>query len=117
MSEGTWALIGVLVGTIGTGFFNYLLQKRQFDHNKEMFSLQNKGLENVKSILTEMLNHRRFTDRSFEALKRPIGGYGDAEIKQLLHDIGAKKYTRDDGSEWWYLVERQDERAAKKGDG
>ena len=45
MSEGTWALIGVLVGTIGTGFFNYLLQKRQFDHNKEMFSLQNKGLE------------------------------------------------------------------------
>lgn len=113
MPEALWALLGVVVGTVGTGYFNYLLQRRQFEHNKEMFSLQNKGTEAVKSILTEMLNHRSYTDRSFEALKRPIGGYSDAELKQLLHEIGAKKYTRDDGSEWWYLLSRQDERIAK----
>jgi hypothetical protein len=29
----------------------------------------------VKAILAEMLNHRRHVKRSFDALKRPVGGY------------------------------------------
>ena len=51
MSEGWWAIVGVLVGAISTGLFNLLFQTRQFRHNKEMFQLQNKGKENVKALL------------------------------------------------------------------
>ena len=73
MTAAVWALIGVVVGAIFTGFFNWLLQTRQFSHNKEMFLLQNKSGEMVKSVLVEMLNHRSYTDRSFSALKERIG--------------------------------------------
>lgn len=115
MTEAGWALLGVVVGAIATGFFNWLLQSRQFSHDKEMFQLQNKSAEMVKRILTEMLNHRSYTDRSFVALKNAVGGYSEDEIRQFLHEIGAKKTSRDNGTEeWWYLASRQEERIAKK---
>ncbi len=113
MTAAAWALIGVVVGALLTGFFNWLLQTRQFSHNKEMFLLQNKSSEMVKSVLAEMLNHRSYTDRSFNALKERIGGYTDDEIRQFLHEIGAKKVSRD-GQEWWYLAARQEERIANR---
>ena len=115
MNEAIWALIGVVVGTIGTGLFSLLSQNRQFNHEKAMHLLQNKSAEMVKSILTEMLNHRSYIDRSFVALKAAVGGYSDDEIRQFLHEVGAKKTSRENGSEeWWYLAARNEERIAKK---
>lgn len=100
---------------LGTGFFNWLLQTRQFSHEKEMFLLQNKSATMVKSVLAEMLNHRTYTDRSFGALKERVGGYSDDQIRQFLHEIGAKKTSRENGAEeWWYLASREQERIAKK---
>ncbi len=118
MTEAGWALLGVVVGAIATGFFNWLLQKRQFAHEKEMFLLQNKSSVMVQSVLQEMLNHKSYTDRSFLALKERVGGFSDDQIRQFLHEIGAKKTSRSDGSdgseEWWYLASRQEERNAKR---
>lgn len=114
MNETEWALAGVVVGGVLSGFINFLLQKSQFNHNKEMFMLQNRSSEMVKTLLTDMLNHRKQTDRSFSALKKPIGGYSDDEIRQLLHEVGARKVSRPDGSEWWYLIEREQERIEKR---
>jgi len=114
MSEAGWALVGVVVGGLLSGVINFFLQRGQFRHNKEMFLLQNKSEEVVKSILTEMLNHKSYTDRSFEALKKPIGGFSDDEIRQLLHEIDAKRASRNNGKEWWYLISREDERIQKR---
>ena len=77
MTDAMWALIGVGVGTLGSGIISYFLQSGQFKHSKEMFLLQNKSAETVKNILNDMLNHRSYTDRSFSSLKNPIGGYSD----------------------------------------
>ena len=110
MGEGEWALVGVVVGAALTGLFSYALQHRQFQHNKEMFLLNNKSKEAVKNILEEMLNHRIYTDRSFEELKKPIGGYSDEEIRQFLHELEAKKVKGKNGSELWYLLSREPER-------
>ncbi len=110
MTDAMWALSGVIIGGAISGVINYFLQKSQFKHNKDMYLLQNQSSEVVKSLLTEMLSHKSYTDRSFEALKRPIGGYTDNEVRQLLHEIKAKKVSRKDGSEWWYLLSREDER-------
>lgn len=115
MTEAMWALVGVVVGALAAGFFNLLSQRKQFAHDKEMLLLQNKSAEMVKGILTEMLNHRSYTDRSFVALKNAVGGYSDDQIRQFLHEIGAKKTSRENGSEeWWYLESRLEERIAKK---
>lgn len=114
MSEGSWALLGVLLGGGLTGIFNLVQQNKLFKHNKEMYLLNNQSKEAVKEILTDMLNHRIHTDRSFEALKKPIGGYSDEEIRQFLHELNAKKVLRDDKSEWWFLLSRKEERQQKR---
>ena len=50
MNEATLAaLVGVVFGSVGTGLFNLLLQSKQFNHNKEMYLLQNKGPE-IKQV-------------------------------------------------------------------
>ena len=116
MSEGWWALLGVIVGAVAAGVFNLLLQKRQFSHEKEMHILQNQGTENVKALLKERLSHKNFTDRSFGVLKKSVGGYSENEIKQLLHEVGAKTATDENGKEWWYLAEREEERNKKRKD-
>jgi len=107
-------LIGVVVGAFATGLVSHFNQQRQFKHDKEMLSLQHKSEEKVKSILNEMLNHRENTDRSFAALKNNIGGYSEDQIRQFLHEIGAKKTSTNNGQiEWWYLDSREKERSAK----
>ena len=37
MTNAEWAILGVIVGTIGTGFFNWLVQCQKFKHEKEMY--------------------------------------------------------------------------------
>lgn len=115
MSDAIWALIGVVAGAAISAVAGWLQQGRRFRHDEKMYSLGNRGPDTVKAFLTEMLSHKKFTDRSFEALSSAIGGYTDDQIRQFLHEIGAKKATRDNGmKEWWYLVSRSDERIAKR---
>ena len=115
MNDAAWALAGDITGGLISGIINFFLQKSQFKHNKEMFLLQNQSKEVVKSLLNEMLGPKSFTDRSFDALRAPIGGYSDDEVRQLLHEIKAKKTIRkENNSEWWYLLSREDERIKKK---
>ncbi len=115
MAEALWALGGVFVGAIASGAVNLMLQRRQFAHEKEMYVLKNQSAENVKALLVEMLSHKSYTDRSFEAIRKKIGGYSDDEVRQLLHEVGAKKATRTDGDEeWWYLASREQERIEKR---
>ena len=116
MNEAYFAILGVIIGALLTGIINYLLQRSQFQHNKEMFFLQNKSKEMVKEILSDILNHKTHIDRSFKTLTKRVGGFSDDEIRLLLHEIGAKKVIRpEDYSEWWYLKEREQERVNRKG--
>ncbi len=115
MSEGWWALGGVVVGALASGLINLMLQKRQFTHEKEMHILQNKSSENVKSLLIEMLSHKTYTDRSFSEISKKVGGFTDDEIRLLLHEIDAKIVTRNEGQkELWYLASREVERKEKR---
>ncbi len=115
MSNGLWALAGVIVGTLSSGIVSIILQKRQFTHEKEMHFLENRGAENVKELLLEMLNHPNYTDRSFNAIRKKVGGYNDKELRQFLHEIDAKKTSRNEGKEeWWYLNSRSEERLEKR---
>src|SRR6056297_3414238 len=111
MNEATYALAGVLVGVLASGLVNFALQCRRFNHEKEMYRLQHQSKENVKCLLHEVLSHQSHIERSFATLSRRIGGYTDEQIRQFLHEVGAKRTFRKDGDEeWWYLSSREPER-------
>ncbi|MFY0604099.1 MAG: hypothetical protein JXQ93_09120 [Flavobacteriaceae bacterium] len=113
----TWALIGVLVGGLLTEFINYLLQKSQFKHNKEMYYLQNMSREKVKEYLIELLNHKKYPERKYVTIRKRVGAYSDDDLRILLIEVGALKSQSKDGTELWYLKERDQERnnPTKKG--
>lgn len=101
-------LLGVVIGAIATGLGGYIKQQAQFRHEREMRRLDTPSAEQVKLILKEMLEHRVHVERSFRALRAPIGGYSDEQIRQFLHEVGARRFERE-GSEWWYLGSRQEQ--------
>ena len=47
-------------------------------------------------VLVEMLSHKSYMDRSFDAIRKKIDGYSDTEIRQLLHEVDARKTGRKD---------------------
>lgn len=115
MNEAIWALLGVVVGGLLSAGAAWLMQSRQFKHDEKMHAINNQGKEAIKSILLEMLNHKSYTDRSFSALRERVGGITDDELRKILHELGARRTSRDNGSEeWWYLESRREERIQKK---
>lgn len=111
MEKEIWGLIGIVLGIIVKGVFDIIKLRMSHDHDKESFKTQNLAKEKVKELLLEMLNHRKYTDRTFDALKKRIGGYSDDDIRKMLMEVGAQKVRgKADGKEMWYLTERQEER-------
>lgn len=114
-AEAWWALGGTALGALLSTASNWWTQSRQFKHEEKMHVLQNQSREAVKAILLEMLNHKSYTDRSFHAMRERVGGFNDDELRQILHEIGARKTSRNEGAEeWWHLDSRKQERIDKR---
>lgn len=60
------------------------------------------------------LEHKGYTDRSFETLKKHLGGWdnNEDELRRILVRAGAIRTFRDD-KEWWTLLSRERERIDK----
>ena len=65
MNSAVWALIGVIVGTLGTGFINWLLQTRT-SQALYLLEVQNKkiDLKNIPQI-EEQINNKNHLIRSY----------------------------------------------------
>ena len=114
MSEAMWAMCGVIVGGLISSATSLVMQKKQISHEVSMYKQSNLGKDSVKTILLEMLNHRNYIERSYWALRERVGGFTDDELRQILHEIGARRTSRSDGlEEWWYLHSRENERRRK----
>lgn len=99
------SLFGALVG----GGISYLLNRQQHAYQLRRLHEQYKTDFMAEETARHFLSHRGYTDRSFETLKKHLGGFGDDELRKILVRAGAVRTYRDDGSEWWRLLSRMDE--------
>jgi hypothetical protein len=53
-----------------------------------------------------LLQNERWKQRSFEAIRRHVGGFDDDSLRQLLVRAGALRFEDKDGRELWGLRER-----------
>ena len=115
MDKEIWGIAGIIIGFLGKGLIDLINSRRTQEHAEKMYKIKNQGAENIKELLLEMLNHRKYIDRTFDALKKRIGGYSDEEIRKFLMDVGAQKVRNNKNDvEMWYLTNRQEERIARK---
>jgi hypothetical protein len=112
--EHLWSALSALLGALVGGSMSWLLNKQQFDNQLRLAREQHRTEFMAEETARALLSHKGFTDRSFDTLKRHLGGFEDDELRKILVRAGAMRVFREDGGEWWRLVSRQDEFIEKK---
>lgn len=106
--ESSPALAG-LIGALVGGGLSYLLNAQQHRHQLHALRERYKVDFMAEETARHFLSHKSYTDRSFDVLKKHLGGFDDDELRKILVRAGAVRTFRDDGSEWWRLLSRMDE--------
>jgi hypothetical protein len=112
--EHLWPAFSALLGALVGGAISWLLNRQQFANQLKLAREAHRTEFMAEETARALLSHKGFTDRSFEALQRALGGFADDELRKILVRAGAMRVYRDDASEWWRLVSRQDEFIEKK---
>jgi hypothetical protein len=84
--------------------------KNQLEVLREQYKTEFMG----EATARHFLMHEGYTYRSFETLKKHLGGFEEDELRKILVRAGAVRVFRDDGSEWWRLLSRMEEYIAKR---
>lgn len=98
-----------LLGTVVGGGISYLLNRQLHAQQLAALKVQFKTDFMAEETARHFLSHKSFTDRSFDVLKKHLGGSSDDDLRKILVRAGAIRIFRDDGSEWWRLLNRMDE--------
>ncbi|MGD2034359.1 MAG: hypothetical protein PVF73_04840 [Bacteroidales bacterium] len=110
MESAIYALLGTIVG----GLISYLLQRQRFRQELILKREEFKTDFVAENTAKHFLSHKSYTDRSFDVLKRHLGGFDDDELRKILVRAGAIRIFKEDGTEWWRLLSRMEEYIEKK---
>jgi len=99
------SLLGAFVG----GGISYFLNKQSHAYQIAALKEQYKTDFMAEETARHFLNHKSYTDRSFDVLQKHLGGFEEDELRKILVRAGAVRVFREDGSEWWRLLSRMDE--------
>ena len=94
-----------LLGTVLGGGITYLLNRQL--HAQQLASQLASLNEQFKTdfmaeeTARHFLSHKSYTDRSFDVLKKHLGGFSEDDLRKILVRAGAIRTFREDGTEWW----------------
>jgi hypothetical protein len=94
--------VSVLV-SLGTAFTTFRLQEMRL---RTELRTEFMAEEAIRSLLL----HKDWELRSFDAIKRRVGGFADEQLRQLLVRAGALSFQGEGGKELWGLKERNEHR-------
>jgi hypothetical protein len=114
MDASLWSSLSALLGALVGGGISWVLNRQQFANQLRLAREEHRTEFMAEETARAFLSHKSFTDRSFETLRKSLGGFEDDELRKILVRAGAMRVYRDDGSEWWRLVSRMDEFIERK---
>lgn len=114
MDAALWSTFSALLGAAVGGGISYLLNRQQLQNQLRVLQEQHKVEFMAEETARHFLSHKSYTDRSFDALRKHLGGFEDNELRKILVRAGAIRVFREDGSEWWRLLSRMDEYIERK---
>lgn len=91
--------ITALITAIITGLVTFAIQERRL---RTELRTEFMAEQAVKSLLET----DRWTKRSFQEIKKRLGGFEDDELRKILVRAGAVRFESSDGKELWGLVSR-----------
>ena len=99
MTETIIAASAGIIGTLAGGWVSYLTQRAHLKNELVKIREENRTEFQAEKTVLYYLSHRGYTDRSFETLKKSLGGFEDDELRKILVRAGAVRTYRKDGSE------------------
>jgi len=91
-----------------TSFAGYFIQERKlrrdFDLDRERLRTEFMAEQAAKSLL----ENERWTKRSFDEIRKRLGGFEDNELRKVLVRAGAVRFESSEGNEFWGLVSRNE---------
>lgn len=110
MEEVLVAVVAALVGAVTSLVVAELtrrgrLQEQRLAHRTEFVA---------EETAHRLLSHQQHLERSFEYLSKTLGGFEDDELRKILVRSGAVRDVRRDNTEWWYLLERENDLIEKR---
>jgi len=94
----TTILISAITALV-TGLITFAIQERKL---KMELRTEFMAEQAVKSLL----ECEKWKKRSFDEIKKRLGGFDDDELRKILVRAGAVKFEATDGKELWGLISR-----------
>ena len=107
----TSAIVAIITA-LATSIWRYHLQeqkiKADLKQQEERLRAELRTEFMAEEAIRKLLLHERWEKRSFEEIKRRVGGFGDDELRKLLVRAGAVRFYGKDNVEFWGLIERNE---------
>lgn len=92
-------IITAAITALNTGLVTFALQER-----KLKTELRTEFM--AEQVARALLENEKWKKRSFEEIKKRLGGFEDDELRKILVRSGAVKFVASDGKELWGLLSR-----------
>lgn len=97
----TSAITSIVFALI-TGLLTFAVQERRL-----RMELRTEFM--AEQVARSLLEDERWKKRSFEEIKKRLGGFEDDELRKILVRSGAVKFISSNGKELWGLLSRNKE--------
>jgi hypothetical protein len=94
-----YEILGTIVTASFTGYVTFRIQERRLKQELKTEFM-------AERVATELLSDARWPKRSFEEIKKRLGGFEDTELRKILVRAGAVRFEQKDGGELWGLLSR-----------
>ena len=112
----TSAIVAVITA-IATSLWRYHLQERKIEaelkQQEERLRTELRTEFMAEEAIRKLLLHETWEKRSFEEIKRRVGGFEDEELRKLLVRAGAVRFYGKEDIEFWGLIERNEDHVNK----
>jgi len=95
-------ILGTILVAAFTGYVTFRVQERRLRHELKTEFM-------AEQVVKELLSDEKWNMRSFEAIKKRLGGFEDNELRKILVRSGAVRFEKEDGTELWGLISKNKE--------
>jgi hypothetical protein len=91
-------IITVAITALITGLITFLIQEKRL-----RTELRTEFM--AEQAVRKLLQNKNWRKRSFESIKKRIGGFEDNELRKILVRSGAVEFEGENGKELWGLID------------
>ncbi|MEW7989986.1 MAG: hypothetical protein AB2724_10950 [Candidatus Thiodiazotropha sp.] len=96
-----WEFVTAVIVAALTGYITFRIQEERL--KKEL-----KTEFMAEKVAKDLLSNEKWEKRTFEAIKKRLGGFDDNELRKILVRAGAVRFEGSNGEELWGLISRNE---------